>query len=522
MRRASRPTRAARAGRLLEAAGDSARVGRPDRAQVLLAEALELAGDPRLRADVQHLHALIEARSGAAAAAAELLGAEAERIEPVDPVRAAMMTMAAVQPLFEAGETGTGLEVARRGQALSERAGLPPMPAGLPLAMALLLSNERPTARPMLDSAVAWLDEADDPWALGPVLVFGIGQAFMWMEEHERARRLIESAIAQCRTWSAPGLMPYGLLCLAELEFRDGRWAQAYAAGSEAVQLAEETGQLNDIAYSLAVLGRVEAALGHEADCRAHLARSLEIIDLLGAEIVRSYVGSTLGLLELGLGRSEEAVAALEQVDAFLAERPAGDPAVLQWPPDLVEAYVRLGRRAEAEAVLATFAAAAEHSGKPVGGGGGGPLPRPARGRRRVRGAARGRRSSTASMPFETARTRLVLGERLRRAGRRVEARAELREALVGVRAARRAALGRAGAHRAARLRRAACAAAHRPPRSSSRRRSSRWRSRSRAAPPTARPPPRCSSARRRSSSTCATSTASSASARAPSSCGEC
>ena len=33
-------------------------------------------------------------------------------------------------------------------------------------------------------------------------------------------------------------------------------------------------------------------------------------------------------------------------------------------------------------------------------------------------------------MPFETARTRLVLGERLRRAGRRVEARADLREAL--------------------------------------------------------------------------------------------
>ena len=33
-------------------------------------------------------------------------------------------------------------------------------------------------------------------------------------------------------------------------------------------------------------------------------------------------------------------------------------------------------------------------------------------------------------MPFEAARTRLVLGERLRRAGRRVEARAALREAL--------------------------------------------------------------------------------------------
>jgi DNA-binding CsgD family transcriptional regulator len=424
------PEPAKRAGRLLDAARDSAHAGRPDRAQELLGEALDLAAEPGLRADVQHLRALIEARSGAAAAAAALLGDEAARIEPLDPVRAAMMTMAAVQPLFEAGETATGLELARRGHALSELAGLPPMPAGLPLAMALLLSNERPTARPMLDGAVAWLDQADDPWALGPVLIFGIGQAFMWMEEHEVARRLMERGIAQCRAWSAPGLLPYGLLCLCELEFRDGRWAHAYAAGAEAVRLSDETGQINDIAYSLAVLARVEAGLGRESDCRAHLTRALEIIDRLGAEIVRGYVGSTLGLLELGLGRGEEAVAALEAVAGFLGERPAGDPAVLQWPPDLVEAQVRLGRREDAERVLETFEASARHSGS----------------RWATAAAARCRGLLAPDdameepfaaalgydqMPFEAARTRLVLGERLRRAGRRVEARAALREALV-------------------------------------------------------------------------------------------
>jgi DNA-binding CsgD family transcriptional regulator len=423
------PDPAQRAGRLLEAAGDAARVGRPDRAQELLAEALELADAPALRADVQLLRALIEARSGAAAAAAELLAEEAARVEPSDPVRAAMMTMAAVQPLFEAGDTGTALEVARRGQALCERAGLPPMPAGLPLAMALLLCNERPTARPMLDSAVTWLDEADDPWALGPVLVFGIGQAFMWMEDHDRARRLLEGAIAQCRAWSAPGLLPYGLLCLSELEFRDGRWAQATAAGAEAARLADETGQINDIGYALTVLARVEAARGREDDCRAHMASALEIVDLLGAEIVRGYVGATAGLLELGIGDGEAAVVSLERVASFLAERPAGDPAVLQWPPDLVEAYVRLGRRDEAEAVLATFASAAEHAGSRWASAAAarcrGLLATDDAFEEPLRAALEHR-----DMPFETARTRLVLGERLRRAGRRVEARAELREAL--------------------------------------------------------------------------------------------
>jgi DNA-binding CsgD family transcriptional regulator len=423
------PEPGARVPRLLEAAGDLAWVGRPDRAQELLGEALELAGDPGLRADVQHLRALIEARSGAALAAAELLAAEAARVEPVDPVRAAMMTMAAVQPLFEAGENATGLATAQRGWALAERSGLPRMPAGLPLAMALLLCNERPTAQPMLDGAAAWLDGADDPWALGPVLIFGIGQAFMWMEDHDRARRLLEGGIAQSRAWSAPGLMPYGLLCLCELEFRCGRWAHAYAAGAEGVRLAEETGQLNDKGYSLAVLGRVEAALGREAESRAHMAESLEIVDVLGAEIVRGYVAWTRGFLELGLGRSEDAVVALEGLAGFLGERPAGDPAVMQWPPDLVEAYVRLGRRGEAEGVLGTFESAARHSGS----------------RWALAAAARchGLLAPDEAfeeplreallhreMPFETARTQLVLGERLRRAGRRVEARAALRQAL--------------------------------------------------------------------------------------------
>jgi DNA-binding CsgD family transcriptional regulator len=418
-----------RVPRLLEAAGDLARVGRPDRAQELLGEALELVADPRLRADVQHLRALIEARRGASLAAAELLGAEAERIEPIDPMRAATMTMAAVQPLFEAGETATGLALARRGQTLCERAGLPPMPAGLPLAMALLLCNERPSARPMLLGAVDWLDQAEDPWALGPVLIFGIGQAFMWMEDHARARRLLESGIAQCRAWSAPGLLPYGLLCLSEVEFRCGRWAHATAAGAEAARLADETGQINDTAYSLAVLARVEAALGREDDCRAHLVRALEIVDLLGAEIVRGYVGATAGLLELGLGRSEEAVTALEATAEFLSERPAGNPAVLQWPPDLVEAHLRLGRRDDAQAVLDTFERASRHSGSPWASAAAA----------RCRGLLAPEDAFEAplrealehrDMPFETGRTRLVLGERLRRAGRRVEARAELREAL--------------------------------------------------------------------------------------------
>ena len=216
---------------------------------------------------------------------------------------------------------------------------------------------------------------------------------------------------------------------MSELEFRTGRWASAYAAGAEAARLGEETGQLNDMAYALCVLSRVEAALGREQDCRAHLAHALELVERLGAEILRAYVGATLGFLELGCGRAEEAVVALEAVQRFLGERPADDPAVLQWAPDLVEAYVRHGRRADAVAALAAFEQDAEHSGSRWA----------AATAARCRGLLAGEdafegefRNALAlhETPFEAARTELVLGERLRRAGRRVEARVSLRAAL--------------------------------------------------------------------------------------------
>ena len=77
-------------------------------------------------------------------------------------------------------------------------------------------------------------------------------------------------------------------------------------------------------------------------------------------------------------------------------------------------------------------------------------------------------------MPFERARTLLALGERLRRAKQRAEAREPLNEALDAFERLGARAVGRARPHRAARHRRPAGARAPRPRPSSSRRTSCR------------------------------------------------
>jgi DNA-binding CsgD family transcriptional regulator len=417
-----------RARRLRQAAEDRLTVGGADRALALLDEALALDPDPLLRADIQHLRGLAEERGGNPAAAAGLLAAEAAKVAPRDTRRAAAMTMAAVQPYFEAGQTATALVTAHRGWELAARAGLGPMPAGLPLGMMLLLCGQRRRARPLLVQAATWLEGTAAPFQLGPILYFGLGQAFTWLGEYDRAWTILSGGIGQARDWGAPALLPYGLLSASDLHFRVGRWAAAEAAGAEAVELAEQTGQPSDQGYALCVLAKVEAGLGRERECRAHLAAANQMIDSCGTESLRTHVAAALGFLELGL-RRDAAIPALENLARIVGERPAADPEVLQWEPDLIEAYVRAGRRTDAEVTLRALAAAARRSG------GRWALAATARCRGLLadeKGFAQhfGEALSGHDNPFEAARTMLCFGERLRRVGRRVEARENLQAAL--------------------------------------------------------------------------------------------
>ena len=123
----------------------------------------------------------------------------------------------------------------------------------------------------------------------------------------------------------------------------------ALAGASEAAELAEDTGQLALLPHALAALTLVEAGLGHETDCRRHVARGLE---LAGGDADGVYLHAALGLLELGLGRIPEAIEALETGDRQMRGAGSGST-VVQLRPDLIEAYVRAGRREEAEAMLA-------------------------------------------------------------------------------------------------------------------------------------------------------------------------
>ena len=146
---------------------------------------------------------------------------------------------------------------------------------------------------------------------------------------------------------------------------------------------------------------------------------------------IKAWSLTALGQLELGLGRPQKALEHLLECSAELERVGISDPDLAP-APDLVDAYVRLGRLDDARQVFDGYAPLAEAKGQPFA------LARSARARAllapddEIADAFATALAYHAQTPdtFERARTELFFGERLRRARRRVEARRQLRAAL--------------------------------------------------------------------------------------------
>ena len=423
-----------RASRLREAANDFRVVGELEEAFAALDEALAATSDDLLRAEIQHIRGRAEMWRGAASAGYELLVREAAAVEGLDAERAAVMLIDAAMLALESGDTERALRAAQRSCEIA------PDDGG---ALTLLCRAARDTTHVLrgertdedsfavLVEALEGAGEAADLPA--HQLVVFAGWALIWSEEYDRARNVLGRIAEHGRAQSAPGQLPLVLAALSDLDFRSGRWSSAFAGAAEGVRLAGETRQLGALPYALVSLARVEAAQGREDECRAHAANALQVAADIGAGSITLLARSALGLLELGLARPEAAVEELEHVARAETARGVGDPGAVQWAPDLIEACVRLGRTAEAEAALERLQERADATGRSWA------LAAVLRCRGLVvtdhdeaESAFREALEAHDALPapFERARTELAFGERLRRARRRADAREWLRSAL--------------------------------------------------------------------------------------------
>jgi DNA-binding CsgD family transcriptional regulator len=422
------PEDAARARRLVDAAAAAWRAGRSAEATQLLDEASPSVADPVVRASAQELRAEILKRHGRAEEAHDLLIAEAARLEAVNPRRAARMLTLACHLFFRREQAGRALELAERAwDVAGHEVAAKDLELAGTLAWARVYLGQSDAGRELALECAANSERTGET-AKGPQVAWCLS----WLEEYDHARALIERAVAAHREAGAFGDLAYVLFFLADLEFRVGRLSAAYTAAQEASRLAEQTKRENIVMSALTILASVEAVLGRANDARTHATHALAVAGSTFNLTFVARANAALGLLELSLGRPREAIADLELVERQMERTDVIEPSVLEWMPDLIEAYIRADRVDQAIPRLERWERWANQTGRLWA------LAAAARYRGLIatdadfdahfQGALGLHERSPR--PIERARTELCYGERLRRAGRRVDSRARLRSAL--------------------------------------------------------------------------------------------
>jgi hypothetical protein len=251
-------------------------------------------------------------------------------------------------------------------------------------------------------------------------------------------------------------MLPLALSLIAGGAMALGEHQLAYAWAGEAVELGIELGYVADLAYSYEVLAFEQAARGLHADAAAGLAEARRLADRADISAGAVHGHLVAAFAALCRGDLDAVVRVLEWRIAVDGGRlPRGDYP-LGVAPELVEAYLGLGRRDDAVALAGRHAEANRDS----------PVPEIRAHVARLDGvlAADDAAAEAAfeaayglhSDPFGAARTRLLHGARLRRAGWRVAAREQLRAAGGGLRRARPGRVDRPRDRRAGRDRPAA------------------------------------------------------------------
>ncbi len=221
----------------------------------------------------------------------------------------------------------------------------------------------------------------------------------------------------------------YAAFCL-------GDWDGAWRMATEVLDLAQLAGQSYNVGGALDLLGEIVALRGDEASC-VRTVEARRLVAEIEIGLPDAHLDRPLALLALSLGHYEQAATRLDEVYSAVVARGWALPELAVHVPDLVEALVMSGRRADASARFRDYLEVAKTNNND-------PDQRPSALVQRLHGllaadsaeavaafdaALQAHAETPMDNPFQHARTRLLYGERLRRDGQRRAAREQLRKA---------------------------------------------------------------------------------------------
>lgn len=223
---------------------------------------------------------------------------------------------------------------------------------------------------------------------------------------------------------------------LAMFDMWLGDYADAEAIADDSVQRAEQLGGKHLLIHVWSTRAAIAAYTGDEEVARSAAAQATAAAHATGAVFLVACAATALAFLEVSRGDYEAAAAILEPLLAEFDPGHGTEIAFGAYLPDAVEALTALGRLDEAEPLIAALECNGARHDRPW------MLAMGARGRCHLL-AARGeleaaeqaaedalRYHERLPMPFETARTQLLLGQVQRRRRRKQAAQLSLHAAL--------------------------------------------------------------------------------------------
>ncbi|HEU5484045.1 MAG TPA: AAA family ATPase [Microlunatus sp.] len=412
---------------LARAAADAFVAGDNARSRALATRVLEGAASAGTRGRVLFTLGMIEQYAGSVPLAVELLTSAAELVDAGSRTRALTeLALARFRVNDVVGMAACASSI--RGSVQAED------PAQLMMAdftcgIAAVVGGDPGRGHTWLTSAIERITRPplrDDPQCL-PFLALAAG----FVGDPRPVAHLAAYQLDLARERAALGVLVPALALMAAGRAWLGDHAGAFADAGEAAELGDQLGYAADTAVAVEMLAWQSAARGFHPAAETALDRARALTDRAGTTDFAAHRALTAAFCALSRDDPAEVVAILEaRISADGGVGSMGEP--LGVAPDLVEAYLQLGRSEDARRLAERFAEVTPAAVAP------GVRAVVARCRALTAGDPEEARAGfeealaahdQAPEPFEVARTRLLYGARLRRDGHRVQAREQLRAA---------------------------------------------------------------------------------------------
>ena len=422
--------------RQLQSATHHFDAGNRARAAAMLEGAIEQLPPGDLHAEALSRLAVVRLYSEGFFEVVRLLEQALAEIEGNRPLRVGMLIMLAYAQI-NANQAEASLRTAEQAVADAEPLNVPHL---LGVALGMQVTLRFLTGHGLDEDMLARALELEDPRVVFTPLVFrpSVQHALLldWSGRLEEAYAKEQQIRRRCLDNGEEGEFIFVAFQVVLNAIWRGSFAEADLVAEDAMEQATQLGGELPMFIAHTLRAQLAAYAGQEAVARGAVSAALEIGNRIGTFRLADRAATALTFLELSLGNHEAAIAAAEpMLSRFGPNSQATEIINAAFLPEAIEALVQLGRLSEAEPLVKALEGNGRRLDRPwmlaVG----------ARGRAMLLAALGDLDGADAAahqamaaherlpMPFERARTLLLLGQLQRRQRKKESASASLQEA---------------------------------------------------------------------------------------------